>query len=80
MFVDSMFHQLSPGNKGRPLLHSTSSIVAKAHTAIVQLDCIGDKLLVSTLTKCAIVDLKRFVCCFVVLSGLSTKQSQELLD
>jgi len=42
------------------MLH-TSGIVAKAHTAIVQLDCVGDKLLVSTMTKSAIVDLKRFV-------------------
>jgi len=44
-------------NKGLSMLH-TSGIVAKAHTAIVQLDCVGDKLLVSTMTKSAIVDLK----------------------
>ena len=47
-------------NKGLSMLH-TSGIVAKAHTAIVQLDCVGEKLLVSTMTKSAIVDLKRFV-------------------
>ena len=47
-------------NKGLPLLHSTG-IVAKAQTAIVQLDCANDKLLVSTMTKCAVVDLKRCV-------------------
>lgn len=46
-------------NKGFPLLH-TSGIVAKAQTVIVQLDYINDKLLVSTMTKTAIVDLKRF--------------------
>ncbi|XP_068762741.1 BLOC-2 complex member HPS5-like isoform X1 [Montipora capricornis] len=63
MGVVSVIHvplpsKLSPSvNKSRPLLH-TSSIVAKAQTAIVQLDCVGDKLLVSTMTKCAIVDLK----------------------
>ncbi|KAJ7369971.1 Hermansky-Pudlak syndrome 5 [Desmophyllum pertusum] len=48
-------------NKGFSLLH-TGGIVAKAHTGIAQLDCVGDKLLVSTLAKCAIVDLKSLDC------------------
>ena len=60
-------------NKGLPLLHTTG-IVAKAHTAIVQLDCFGDKLLVSTMTKCAIVDLKRFI--FILFSRCKADKKQ----
>ena len=58
-------------NKSLPLLHNTS-IVAKAHTGIVQLDCAGDKLLVSTMSKSAVVDLKRFV------SQLSIKEKLQM--
>lgn len=64
LFIFQMRHSV------KPLLHTTG-IVAKAHTGIVQLDCVGDKLLVSTMTKCAIVDLKRFVLNQIIYACIS---------
>ena len=43
-------------------MRRSAQVVAKAQTPIVQLDCVAEKLLVSTTIKTAVVDLIRFVC------------------